>query len=328
MFMIFAAVMLVRAATGGDGDPDDDVGALESIPQATDPATDAPSDSATEPGDSNTTFESSADSTTSATTSDASASSTLPESVEVLATDPTAPVVDAAAYAVYDLTNDEWMSATNADATRPVGSLIKLLTAYVVMQAGDPTKVVTIPDLTIDTMESQIGLIEGEQLQRDTLLRAMMIVSANDAAEALAIDIAGSEAGFVTLMNEAADELGLEGTTAANPSGLDASGAGSTARDVIEMTDLLMQDETFRATVARREARLHGQVFPATNELLSTYPGADGVKTGSTSQGGYSVVASATRDGRSIAVAVLGAATDESRFAVASELLDWAFAQP
>ena len=262
------------------------------------------------------------------TTPGGSSSSTLPEQVELLATDPTAPVVDAAAYAVYDLTDDEWMSATNADSPRPVGSLIKLLTAYVVMQAGDPTKVVTIPDLDIDPLESQIGLIAGEQLQRDTLLRAMMIVSANDAAEALAIDVAGSEAQFVTMMNAAADQLGLDGTTAANPSGLDATGAGSTARDVIELTDLLMADETFRTTVARRQARLHGQVFPATNELLASYPGADGVKTGSTTQGGYSVVASATRDGRSIAVAVLGASTDEGRFTVAAELLDWAFAQP
>jgi D-alanyl-D-alanine carboxypeptidase len=195
------------------------------------------------------------------------------------------------------------------------------------MQAGDPTKVVTVPDLSLDVAESQIGLFDGEQLQRDTLLRAMMIVSANDAAAALAVDIGGSEAQFVTMMNDAAGELGLDGTTAVNASGLDATGAGSTARDLIELTDLLMQDQTFRATVARRDARLHGQTFPATNELLGTYAGADGVKTGSTTQGGYSVVASATREGRSIAVAVLGSSTDDSRFDAAAELLDWAFTQ-
>ena len=94
---------------------------------------------------------------------------------------------------------------------------------------------------------------------------------------------------------------------------------------MIDLTELLMQDETFRTTVARRDARLHGQVFPATNELLGTYPGADGVKTGSTTQGGYSVVASATREGRSIAVAVLGSPTDAGRFDAAADLLDWAF---
>jgi D-alanyl-D-alanine carboxypeptidase len=91
---------------------------------------------------------------------------------------------------------------------------------------------------------------------------------------------------------------------------------------------LLMQDPTFRATVARRDARLHGQTFPATNELLSTYAGADGVKTGSTTRAGFGVIASATRQGRSIAVAVLGSSTDAARFDAAAALLDWAFTTP
>jgi D-alanyl-D-alanine carboxypeptidase (penicillin-binding protein 5/6) len=321
MFIIAAAVMLVRSLSDGDADDvndSEDDSALETLPAVTD-STAPSSDSGGEPNDA-------AD--TGASSTPSSIESSTDPIVDALATDPTAPVVDAGAYAVYDLTADEWMSAANADTPRPVGSVIKLLTAYVVMQAGDPTKVVTIPDLDLNIEESQIGLFAGEQLQRDTLLRAMMIVSANDAAEALAVDIAGSEAQFVTMMNAAADQLGLDGTTAANASGLDARGAGSTARDVIELTDLLMADQTFRATVARRDAKLHGQTFPTTNELLTSYSGADGVKTGSTTQGGYSVVASATRNGRSVAVAVLGSPTDAGRFDAAADLLDWAFAQP
>jgi D-alanyl-D-alanine carboxypeptidase len=307
-------------AGDGAGTTIDTPGEVTDPPQASEIESD-PSDSAIGSADSETTIvSSSAESTT--------VSSTVAGPVDVLAIDRTAPVVDAAAYAVYDLTGDEWLSANNADTTRPVGSLIKLLTAYVVMQAGDLEKVVTVPELDLNIEESQIGLFPGEELQRDTLLRAMMIVSANDAAKALAVDIGGSEAQFVTMMNDAAEQLGLDGTTAANPSGLDADGAGSTARDVIELTELLMQDPTFRATVARRDARLHGQTFPATNELLSTYAGADGVKTGSTTRAGFGVIASATRQGRSIAVAVLGSSTDAARFDAATALLDWAFTTP
>jgi D-alanyl-D-alanine carboxypeptidase len=320
MFIIAATVMLMRALAGGDGGGT----TIDTGGEVTDPGSAETniesdlSDPASESAGAETTIiGSGAESTT--------VSSTTAEPVEVLPIDRTAPVVDAAAYAVYDLTGDEWLSATNADTTRPVGSLIKLLTAYVVMQAGDPTKIVTVPELDLNIEESQIGLFPGEELQRDTLVRAMMIVSANDAAKALAVDIGGSEAQFVAMMNDAADRLGLDGTTAANPSGLDAAGAGSTARDMIELTDLLMQDATFRATVARRDARLHGQTFPATNELLTAYAGADGVKTGSTTQGGFSVIASATRQGRSIAVAVLGSSTDAARFDAATALLDWAF---
>ncbi len=73
---------------------------------------------------------------------------------------------------------------------------------------------------------------------------------------------------------------------------------------------------------------LNGQTFPSTNDLLSKYPGADGVKTGHTTQAGWCIVASATRDGRRIIATVLGAPTEEARDAAATSLLDWGFTQP
>jgi D-alanyl-D-alanine carboxypeptidase (penicillin-binding protein 5/6) len=229
---------------------------------------------------------------------------------------------------VYDMTADRWLAGNEADTPRSVGSLMKLLTAHVVMQAGDPTHVVTVPALGLDPMESMIGLYQGEQLPRDLLLRAMMIVSANDAAKALAIDLAGSEEAFAVQMNAAAAALGLTGTAAANARGLDAEGAHSTATDMTRLAALLLQDETFRTTVARTDARLHDQVFPATNDLLTTYPGAIGVKTGRTTDAGWCVVGAAARDGRTIVVTVLGSSSDAGRVQAASALLDWAFAQP
>jgi D-alanyl-D-alanine carboxypeptidase len=156
----------------------------------------------------------------------------------------------------------------------------------------------------------------------------MLIVSANDAAQTLAIDVGGTTEGFVAKMNEAATALGLSNTVAANPIGLDADGAHSSARDMITVASILIQDATFRAAVAKTTATLHNQTFSNTNRLLTTYPGADGIKTGHTTGAGYCVVGSATRDGRTILVAVLGEPSDAARVADASALLDWGFAQP
>ena len=237
------------------------------------------------------------------------------------------PSIDAAAYAVYDVGSQRWIAEHDADSARPVGSLMKLLTAFVVMQAGDPTHVATVPALQLETSESSIGLYEGERLSRDVLLRAMLIVSANDAARTLAVDVAGSDQAFVGQMNDAAQALGMVNTAAANPTGLDAPDGHSSARDMVVVATVLMDDPTFRTTVARTDARLHGSVFPSTNPLLSTYEGATGVKTGHTTDAGYCIVASATRDGRPVIVAVLGAPSDKARIDGATALLDWAFEQ-
>jgi serine-type D-Ala-D-Ala carboxypeptidase (penicillin-binding protein 5/6) len=260
------------------------------------------------------------------TTAPPNAVATVPVATTASAVAP--PDVDAAAYAVYDATNGQWLAERDADAPRPVGSVMKLLTAYVVMQAGEPDHVVTVPSMPLDPEESVIGAYPGEQLRRDTLLRAMLIVSANDAARALAIDVAGSEVAFAALMNDAAASLGLAGTSAANAVGLDDPASFSTARDMVVLSSVLMQDPTFRETVARPDARLHGMTLPATNDLLGSYAGATGVKSGHTTQAGWCLVGSAERDGRSVIVAVLGASSDAARLASTSALLDWAFAQP
>lgn len=238
------------------------------------------------------------------------------------------PTVDAQAYVVMDATTGATLASSNPDSEMPVGSINKLLTAYVVMEAGDPAKVVTIPRLQLIADESQIYLRPGEQFPRDLLLRAMLIVSAGDAAESLAVDVGGSLPGFVDMMNTAAQALGMTHTVAANPEGVDADGAHSSAADVAVLARTLMADDSFRATVARRSASLHGATFPATNTLLGTYPGATGIKTGHTTAAGFCLAASATRDGRSLIVVVLGTNSIPARDLTAAALLDWGFAQP
>jgi D-alanyl-D-alanine carboxypeptidase (penicillin-binding protein 5/6) len=87
----------------------------------------------------------------------------------------------------------------------------------------------------------------------------------------------------------------------------------------------LMQIPAYREMAVRRSARLHGELFPATNRLIGSYPGADGVKTGFTDDAGWCIVASAWRDGRRVYVAVLGAPDQDARDRAARALLDWAF---
>ena len=237
------------------------------------------------------------------------------------------PHIDAAAFAIYDVGSQRWLAELAADTPRPVGSLMKLLTAYVVMQAGDPTHVARVPAMHLDPAESAIGLYEGQRVQRDVLLRAELIVSANDAARTLAVDVGGTEEGFVAMMNHAAQALGMVNTAAVNSVGLDAVGAHSSARDMVAIATVLMQDPTFRATVARTDARMNGHHFVATNKLLTSYEGATGVKTGHTTEAGYCLVGSATRGDRTVIVALLGAPSDTARIDGASALLDWAFGQ-
>lgn len=250
---------------------------------------------------------------------------TVPSAVDTAIDPAKPPAIDAAAYVVYDVGSQQWLAEEDADGARPVGSLMKLLTAYVVMQTGDLTHIATVPPMQLDPAESAIGLYEGQQLPRDVLLRAELIVSANDAAHTLAVDVGGSEDAFVAMMNEAAQSLGMTHTVAVNSVGLDAEGAHSSARDMVTIANILMRDATFRATVARTDARMNGHRFNATNKLLTSYEGATGVKTGHTTAAGYCLVASATRDGRDVMVAVLGAPTDKARIDGASTLLDWAF---
>ena len=239
-----------------------------------------------------------------------------------------APPVDASAYAVFDTQASTMLATTNADARLSVGSLMKLLNAVVAYDAGQQDKDIVAPDgLAGSEGESVIGIGAGQVVSRSLLIRAMLKVSANDAARLLAIDIAGSEDAYATMMNDAAASLGLTNTHAVNASGLDAEGQFSSARDLITLATILSANADFRQTVMETTAQFNGQTIPNTNDLLVTYPGADGIKTGYTSNAGHCLLASATRHGRRIIVAVLGAPTDDARDQAAATLLDWAFTQ-
>ena len=235
------------------------------------------------------------------------------------------PPIGAAAYVVVDGDTGEPLASLNADQPRPVASLTKLMTARLVLDAGQLAHTATVPPLQVSGDESLAGLEPGDHVSRGELLQAMLVASANDAARTLAVDVAGSEHRFVRMMNDEAAAAGLHATRYANSDGLDDPAQHSSAADVARLAHDLMRDPAFRRIVAAESTALNGSELPATNDLLGAYRGADGIKTGHIDEAGWCIAASATRDGRSMIVVVLGAPTEQARDDAARALLDYGF---
>jgi serine-type D-Ala-D-Ala carboxypeptidase (penicillin-binding protein 5/6) len=324
------AVTACSSVRSGTTDRGLDLPALASVAATNPPAPPAPAPSlapATTAAPVSTTTAVPSTTTTATTTATPTTATAAPPTGAV-APSTTVPAVDAKAYAVFDMRSGEVLASKRANAQLPVGSLMKLLTAEVAYAAGQPTKVVTVPDhVLIDPEESNIQLVPGEKYPRDVLIRAMLIVSANDAARALAHDIAGGEDAYAELMNSTAQALGLTNTRAVNVTGLDAQGQHSSALDMIKLGTHLMSNPSFQLTVNRVDAVLHDLRYPTTNDLLNLYPGADGIKSGHTTGAAWCLLGSASRGGRRIVVAVLGAPTEEARNDAVISLLNWGFSQ-
>lgn len=177
---------------------------------------------------------------------------------------------------------------------------------------------------------SQIWLEEGEIMTVEELFKAVVIASANDACTALAEHIAGSTSAFVTMMNEKAEELGLENTNFENCTGLDdtATNHYSCAYDIAVMAREVLQHElVFQYTTIWLDYLRDGDTeLNNTNKLVNSYSGITGLKTGTTSKAGFCVCATAQRDGMSLISVVLGAETSEERFDSAANMLDYGFA--
>jgi D-alanyl-D-alanine carboxypeptidase len=150
-----------------------------------------------------------------------------------------------------------------------------------------------------------MGLEPGQRVRLRTLLYGMMLPSGNDAAEQVAVALAGSREQYVDWMNDAVDALGLQDTHFVTPSGMDARGHYSSAYDMAVLARRAMQLPVFRDLAAAAEYHADGFTMHNLNRLLGHYDGADGVKIGSTPAAGKTMVASATRDGHRIYVTLL-----------------------
>ena len=235
-----------------------------------------------------------------------------------------APRPDARAWLVENAATGEVLTAHAAAARVPIASITKLMTVLVTLEHAKLGDVVTVSRRTSQVGESTINLRPGERLTVRELIEAALIQSANDAAEALAEHVGGGSVGrFVAMMNAKARALGLAHTHFANPSGLDAAGHYSSARDVTELALVAMRKPIVRRTVRRRTATAAGRTLATWDDLLGRFPGLIGVKTGHTALAGWSQVAAARGRGVTVYATVLGSPTREGRNDDLAELLSW-----
>ncbi len=223
----------------------------------------------------------------------------------------------------------EVLLARNTRERVPIASITKLMTVLLTVERTRPNAVVVVNPLAAQVGESSANLRGGERLTVRELLEAALIQSANDAADALAYYLGrGSETRFVALMNARAKQLGLKDTHYARPDGLDAPGHVSSAHDVTLLARIVMHRPLVRRIVRMRTASISGgRTLHTWNDLLSSYPGVFGVKTGHTSEAGWSEVAAARRRGVTVYATLLGSPDRYTRNDDLVKLLDWGFSR-
>jgi len=219
-----------------------------------------------------------------------------------------------------------WAAAENA--RHAPASLTKMMTALLVLERGQLDEPVVVSRAAAREDGSRIGLRAGEPLRARDLAAAAVLHSANDAGRALA---AHSDPGFVARMNQPAFALGLRNTHFVDPCGHDRPGQYSTAADLARLAEQVLQHAEYRslasidATTIRTLDSRRRFYLRNTNALIGHYPGAIGVKTGTTGMAGYCVIAAAERNGSRVIVVLLNS---PRRWAVMPRLLDTAFATP
>lgn len=243
--------------------------------------------------------------------------------------------VKAKAAVLMDGTTGKVLMKMNEHKKLYPASVTKIMSLLLVMEAIDNNKIrltdiVTTSPVAASKGGSQIWLKEGETMSVDELLKATAVYSANDACTALGEYIAGSDEGFVQMMNERARELGMKNTRFDNCTGLDDETEThlTTAYDIAIMSRELMKHELIKEyTTIWMDSLRDGQTeLVNTNKLVRFYNGATGLKTGTTNKAGCCVSATATRDGTSLIAVVMGSDNSTDRFEGAKAMLNWGFA--
>lgn len=235
------------------------------------------------------------------------------------------PAISAPAAFLFQPDTRDVVFAREAQDRRAVASTTKLMTALVSLDELDLGETLTLPPYAAAAGESVAGLRGGERMTFSDLMRAMMLPSANDAANALAILVSGSVPAFVRKMNARVRRLGLRNTHFANPIGLDEAGNYSSAEDLVKMALLLRRNSFVREIVAQPRAILRSgaqqRVVVNRNDLVARYPFVTGVKTGHTLDAGYVLVGAASSNGVSVVSSVLGTSSEAARDADSLALL-------
>ncbi len=239
-----------------------------------------------------------------------------------------------------ELNSGQILFEKDGDTARRPASVTKIMTMLLAFEALDSGQLsldsmVTVSEHAASMGGSQVFLEVNEQQTVEDILKCMIVSSANDAAVAMGETIAGSEEAFVQMMNQRAKELGMENTNFANACGLEAEGHVMSAKDiailsrelllhhpeVLEYSTIWMDTITHKTNKGESEFGLAN-----TNKFLKKYDGANGLKTGYTSAAGFSMSATATRNGTTLIAVVMGSKTKDIRYNDATKLLDYGFA--
>lgn len=236
----------------------------------------------------------------------------LPEQPMLVAT--SGPSIRAASYLLLDARTGKHLAGRNFETPRGVASTQKLVTALVVLDAGNLDKPVRVQASDIAVEPTRMGLKPGEVYTRRELLYGFLVKSCNDIANVLARDNAGSISAFAAKMNEKARSLGCASTNFKNPHGLTAPGQYSTARDMARVAMAAYRNGIIRDVVRRKYYTFHradGRTVSLenTNDLLGDMPECNGMKTGYTVAAGRCLISSASSGGREVILVQLGTKT-------------------
>ncbi len=253
---------------------------------------------------------------------------------------PQAPEIAARSWLLLDISTDQVLAESQADAPADPASLTKLMTAWLVFDALRQQKLTLAQTLPVSLRAwaerkggGSLMFIDPKMTPSvNDLLRGMIAVSGNDAAVALAEGVAGSVENFVAMMNRQALAWGLKATQFKNVAGLSEPGHRSSARDLAAIAAHVLRDfpERYAAYYAIRQYSFNGIRQDNRNMLLGRDPSVDGMKTGYTEAAGYCLIASAVREfpngRRRLLSVVLGAGSREARAGESQKLLNWGYA--
>jgi len=237
---------------------------------------------------------------------------------------------------LFDVATHSVLFEKEADKGTPPASLVKLMTALVVFEEIAKGRLALDDEMTVSVHAWQKGgavsgnaamfVIPRQKPKVGELLRGLSIVSGNDAALTLAEGISGSEENFARLMNERGRALGLSNSVFTNPTGLADPGQHVSMRDLIRIADRIIEDHPTLYPIFSEPEFTWGKTRQLNrNPLIGSEPGADGLQTGNSAEGGYGIVASAVRDGQRLIVAINGLKSAQERAQEARKMLDWGF---
>lgn len=232
---------------------------------------------------------------------------------------------------VADADTGEILYSRQADTQRFPASITKVMTLYIVFEQLAAGNIrlddrVTVSKFAASQKPSKLGLKPGETLTVDQAIRSLATKSANDISVALAEHVSGSADAFSRLMTKRAKELGMANSRFVNPNGLPDSRQVTTARDIYLLSRATIRDfPQYYGYYGQQQFVFGNQVLPNHNHLLRTMPGVDGIKTGYTNAAGFTLAASAVRDGRRLIAVVLGGPSRVARDSNVESLLSAGF---